>query len=113
MHDYPDIPDYLRIPQAERAKAWVGRKLTKPRGDVKVTRNEDPSTKAFRREMERLEAEKKAQRFAMLKEMAAEKKRQGISSPRGSRAKKRRSLLRRQAPRPSRAEPHTSARPRK
>ena len=57
-----DIPTFLRIPQEVRRESWRGRKLTK---------NEDASTRAFRRMIEKKEAEKKASRFAMLRERAA------------------------------------------
>lgn len=72
-----DIPTFLRIPQAVRRESWRGRKLTKPKAaSLKITRNEDASTRAFRRMTEKKEAEKKASRFAMLRERGAEKKRQ-------------------------------------
>lgn len=70
------IPDFLRIPQAERRAAWVGRKLTKQGSMFKVrqTKVEEAATRRLRREVEAAEAAKKAARFARLKEMAAEKK---------------------------------------
>jgi hypothetical protein len=77
-----DIPTFLRIPQEVRRESWRGRKLTKPKAaTVKITRNEDASTRAFRRMIEKKEAEKKASRFAMLRERAAEKKRQASWVP--------------------------------
>ena len=77
-----DIPTFLRIPQEVRRESWRGRKLTKPKAaSVKITRNEDASTRAFRRMIEKKEAEKKASRFAMLRERAAEKKRQASWVP--------------------------------
>jgi hypothetical protein len=77
MTDELEIPQFLRIPQEIRKAAWRGRKLTRPsQTSVKVTRNEDASTRAFRRMIEKQEAEKRAMRFAMLRERAAEKKRQ-------------------------------------
>lgn len=76
-----DIPDFLRIPQAERNAAWKGRRLTKmmkdERGSVTLTRHEDAQTRAFRREIEKQKKAKQAERFAMLRERAAEKKRLG------------------------------------
>ena len=67
-----DIPTFLRIPQEVRRVSWRGRKLTKPKAaSVKNTRNEDASTRAFRRMIEKKEAERKASRFAMLRERAA------------------------------------------
>ena len=69
-----DLPDFLRIPQAERHAAWRGRRLTKPKlGDVMVTRNEDASTRAFRRVIEKQAAEKKAMRFKILRERYGKK----------------------------------------
>lgn len=64
-----DIPDVLRIPQDVRREAWKGRKLTKPRRDsVKITRNEDAQTRAFRREIEKQEKAKQAEKFRLLRE---------------------------------------------
>ena len=48
---------------------------------MKITWNEDASTRAFRRMIEKKEAEKKASRFAMLRQRAAEKKRQASWVP--------------------------------
>lgn len=62
------IPDFLRIDEADRRAAWAGRKLTKVKFETKVTRNEDTQTRAFRREMEKKEVEKKRQRIAALRE---------------------------------------------
>lgn len=63
-----DIPDYLKIPQDERRAAWRGRRLTKPKASVKITRDEDASTRAFRKQVEKQQAEKKAMRLALLRE---------------------------------------------
>jgi hypothetical protein len=69
-----DIPTFLRIPQEVRRESWRGRKLTKPKAaSVKITRNENASTRAFRKLIEKQEADKKAMRFAMLRERAAKK----------------------------------------
>lgn len=66
---FEEIPDFLRIPQEVRRASWRGRRLTRPKpGTVKVTRNEDPSTRAFRRAVAKREAEKKAMRFKLLRE---------------------------------------------
>lgn len=65
------IPMFLRIPQEERREAWRGRRLTKPSmTSVRITRNEDASTRAFRRMVEKQAAEKQAARFKMLRERA-------------------------------------------
>lgn len=63
-----DLPDFLRIPQAERRAAWKGRRLTKVTFSPKITRNEDATTRAFRKEMEKQAAAKKAERFKLLRE---------------------------------------------
>jgi hypothetical protein len=64
-----DLPDFLRIPQDERRAAWLGRRLTKPSARaMMVTRNEDATTRAFRKEMEKQAAKKKAERFKLLRE---------------------------------------------
>lgn len=58
------------IPQSERAAAWKGRKLTKQGSRFKAapTRTEEAATRALRREIEKQDAEKRAARFAALKE---------------------------------------------
>lgn len=74
-----DIPDFLRIPQEERRASWRGRKLTKlPKGSVKIVRNEDAQTKAFRLQLEKAKKLKQAERFKMLRERAAELKRKAV-----------------------------------
>lgn len=62
------IPNFLLIPQDQRRESWRGRKLTKPKMSVKVTRDEDPSTRAFRRTMEKKEAEAKKLKYQLLRE---------------------------------------------
>jgi hypothetical protein len=78
MMDFPELPDFLRISQDARKEAWRGKKLTKPKGDFMEKKPEDPTTRAFRKALEKREAEKKAERFAYLKEMAAERKKKAI-----------------------------------
>ena len=67
-----DIPAFLRLSQEERTAMWKGRKLTKLRklraADIMVTRDEDASTRRFRREVEKQQAAQKAARFKMLRE---------------------------------------------
>ena len=63
-----DLPDFLRIPQAERRAAWAGRKLTKVKFSTKVTKDEDASTRAFRRVMEKKAAEEKREKIRLLRE---------------------------------------------
>jgi len=71
MTDYPDVPDYLRIPQAERTAAWKGRKLTKQGSGFRAatTKIEEATTRRLRKELERTEEAKKAARFAALREL--------------------------------------------
>lgn len=87
-----DFPDFLRIPQDERRAAWKGRKLTKQgvmfRPEAKA---EEAATRKLRRELEAAEiakkATKQAERFARLKELAAERKALGIRAVRKRRNK--------------------------
>lgn len=75
MYDDFELPDFLRIPRAERRAAWKGRKLTVQGAMFRpVTKAEDAATRKLRKELEAAEAAKKAARFATLKELAAEKK---------------------------------------
>jgi hypothetical protein len=74
---------YVHADSAGGASRELARSQTdqaKGRLSVKITRNEDASTRAFRRIIEKKEAEK-ASRFAMLRERAAEKKRQASWMP--------------------------------
>lgn len=57
--DYPELPSFLRIPQAERDAAWVGRRLTTPRPMMDAPKVEDPATVELRRQVEAAEAAKK------------------------------------------------------
>ena len=74
--DFPDIPEFLRIPQEQRDASWRGRRLTKIKS-TSVTRLkvEDPSTRAFRRELERQRKAKDAARFKILREREFERRR--------------------------------------
>jgi hypothetical protein len=69
--DYPAFPDFLRIPQAERAAAWKGRKLTRQGSGFRAapTKIEEATTRQLRKELERAEEAKKAARFAALREL--------------------------------------------
>lgn len=79
MNDMPELPDFLRVPQEQRNASWRGRKLTRIK-PPSVTRlqNEDASTRAFRREIEKQKKAKQAERFALLRERAAEMKRRAV-----------------------------------
>lgn len=70
MRDALDIPAFLRIAQGDRRAAWKGRRLTKQGAGFKapVTREEEAATRALRREIEKQQAEKRAARFAALRE---------------------------------------------
>lgn len=70
-----DIPAFLLLTAEERREAWRGRKLTKLKfANVKITRNEDASTKAFRRQMEKEEKEKQKLKFKLLRERYGKKR---------------------------------------
>jgi hypothetical protein len=70
---YPDFPDFLRIPQAERAAAWKGRKLTTQGSGFKhvVTKVDEAATRQLRKEIAAQDEAKKAARFAALRELRA------------------------------------------
>lgn len=71
-----DIPDFLRIPQDQRNAAWKGRKLTKVKMDIdRNRRDEDASTKAFRRQIEKQQRDKKQAALKRLRENYGKKKR--------------------------------------
>jgi hypothetical protein len=84
--DYPDLPDFLKIHMThaewlEQHKAnWKGRKLTRQGSSFKAppSKVEEAATRALRRELERQEEEKKAQRFARLRELREEQKAAGV-----------------------------------
>lgn len=66
------FPQELILDPADRKAAWAGRKLTKVR-DLKAPRkDEDPATKALRKEMAKAAEQKKAERFARLKQLKTE-----------------------------------------
>jgi len=69
MIDYPDLPNFLRIPQAERDSAWKGRKLTKITIMAPPPKDEDPATRKLRKEIEAQEKAKREERFARLREL--------------------------------------------
>jgi hypothetical protein len=70
---YPDFPDFLRIPQAERYAAWRGRKLTTQGSGFKaaVSKAEEAATRQLRKELDAREEAKKTARFAALRELRA------------------------------------------
>lgn len=70
-----DIPAFLRIPQAERAAAWKGRKLTKQGAGFKAptSKVEEAATRALRKQVEAEQAAKREARFAALRELRARK----------------------------------------
>lgn len=67
----PDLPDYLRIPQAERAAAWKGRKLTTQGSGfkTKATKVEEAATRELRKQIEAEIVAKREARFAALREL--------------------------------------------
>jgi hypothetical protein len=76
--DYPEVPDFLIIPQEVRRASWKGKKLrhTSEMTFTTKARDEDPATKQLRREMAKAEQEKKAARLAAL--AAYKKNRKGL-----------------------------------
>jgi hypothetical protein len=65
------IPDFLRIPQAERDEAWVRNPPTAGSfAQIKETRNEDEATRLFR---EQVEAEKLAKKNRSLRKLKESK----------------------------------------
>ena len=73
LHD--DIPDFLRIPQDQRRAAWKGRKLTKVKMDIdRIKKNEDATTRAFRRQIEKQERDKKQAALKRLRENYGKRK---------------------------------------
>jgi hypothetical protein len=89
MDDHLDIPEFLRRQsgearcprrEAESVKPPVQRKKRRPANWHTLTKAEqdgtaDAATIALRKQLERDKHEKKAARFARLKELAAERKR--------------------------------------
>jgi len=63
------LPQELILDPAERKAGWVGVKLTKPRDLKAPPKDEDPATKALRKEIAAADAKKKAERLARLKEL--------------------------------------------
>lgn len=64
------LPAGSILDPAERKDAWKGRKMTKPRDLKAPAKDEDPATKALRKEIAAAEAKKKAERLARLKELS-------------------------------------------
>lgn len=78
MTDMPDIPDFLRISQERRAETWKGRRVRSIRTmKFAVPKKDIPAdVRAFMKEDARKRKAAQDERFAMLKERAALKKRQ-------------------------------------
>lgn len=72
---FPDLPECLRIPPAERKAAWKGRKLTVQGSGFKckTTKVEEAATRKLRREVEAAEAAKREARFAALRALRGRK----------------------------------------
>ena len=65
-------PELALATEAERKAEWKGVKLTKPK-DLKVpAKDEDPATKALRKEIAAADEKKKAERLARLKQLKQE-----------------------------------------
>ena len=71
MIQFPDLPEFLRVPQDERRALWRGRKLTKQGAGFKapVTKVEEAATRQLRKELAAAEAAKREARFAALREL--------------------------------------------
>jgi hypothetical protein len=77
------------VPAVERSAAWKGRKLTSLLRDVKEpAKNEDPATKALRKEIEAAASRNKAERFARLNELRAQKENQAMKTEQKPKASK-------------------------
>lgn len=63
------FPAELILTDEERRAAWKGRKLTKPRDLKAPPKDEDPATRALRKEIARADERKKAERLARLKDL--------------------------------------------
>lgn len=64
------IPDFLRIPQAERNAAWLGKRLrwTSEMTFAVKKKDEEPATRKLRRELEKAAAAKKQAALKRLRE---------------------------------------------
>lgn len=78
MTDMPELPDFLRIPQAERAAAWKGRQTRSIRSmKFALPKKQIPAdVLAFMKQEEKRRKAAMAERFAMLRERDELKKRQ-------------------------------------
>lgn len=63
------LPAGSILDPADRKEAWKGRKLTKPRDLKAPAKDEDPATRALRKEIAAADAKKKAERLARLKDL--------------------------------------------
>jgi Protein of unknown function (DUF3489) len=63
------LPEAAIVAPEERRDAWKGRKLTKPRDIKAPAKDEEPATKALRKELAKAKETKKAARLARLNEL--------------------------------------------
>lgn len=71
MTDLDAIPDFLRLTREQRREAWH-KNPPRPMPKFKdPPKDEDPATRALRKEIAKAEEAKKAARFAKLKELKA------------------------------------------
>ncbi len=82
------LPQELILDPAERKAGWVGVKLTKPRDLKAPPKDEDPATRALRKEIAKADAAKKAERLARLKELTPKPAKQEINMATTKTAKK-------------------------
>lgn len=68
------MPAELILSEAERKADWKGHKLTKPKDLKAPVKDEEPATKALRKELAAAEEKKKADRLARLRELKEQHK---------------------------------------
>lgn len=82
------LPAEAILDPKDRKAAWVGRKLTKVRDLKTPPKDEDPATRALRKEMARAAEQKKAERFARLKQLKTEQEKTMTKTAKKAPAKK-------------------------
>lgn len=82
------LPAELILTDEERRAAWKGRKLTKPRDLKAPPKDEDPATRALRKEIARADERKKAERLARLKDLKPKQPKQETDMTTKTTAKK-------------------------
>lgn len=65
--DFPDLPDFLRLPKDYRPEPARRLRWTNQMTFTTKRKDEDPGTRRLRREIERADKAKKAERIAKLR----------------------------------------------